>query len=262
MTVKDATAKGTTVKTRTAGKLRTASTGAKPSGSKRDGRGQGGARVYAALREDILSLTIAPGELLDEVQIGRRFRLSRSPVREALIRLASEGLVRTLPNKSTMVAPLNLEEFPAYIDALDLVQRATTRLAAQLRSAADLDRIKACQADFEAAVEARDALAMIEANRDFHLAISEAARNRYLKQFNVRLLDEGRRFLRLYFRALDDSLPPELRDEHAGLIEAIERQDADLAERRAHEHTQQVSKRFLDYLARRRTADIAAAVSA
>ena len=231
-------------------------------GGKPDGRGQGAVRVYEALREDILRLTIAPGELLDEVQIGRRFHLSRSPVREALIRLASEGLVKTLPNKSTMVAPLNLEEFPAYIDSLDLVQRATTRLAAQLRSAGDLAEIKARQRDFAAALKPRDVLAMIESNREFHLAISQAAQNRYLHQFHARLLDEGRRFLRLYFRSFDDSLPPEFRDEHAQLIEAIERQDADLAERRAHEHTLQVSNRFLDYLARRRTADIAVAVSA
>ena len=230
-------------------------------GGKPDGRGQGAVRVYEALREDILRLTIAPGELLDEVQIGRRFHLSRSPVREALIRLASEGLVRTLPNKSTMVAPLNLEEFPAYLDSLDLVQRATTRLAAQLRSAGELAEIKARQRDFEAALEARDVLAMIESNREFHLAISQAAQNRYLHQFHARLLDEGRRFLRLYFRSFDDSLPPEFRDEHMQMIEAIERQDADLAERLAHEHTQQVGNRFLDYLARRRTADIAVAVT-
>lgn len=230
--------------------------------AKPEGRGQGAVRVYKALREDILSLGIPPGELLDEVQIGRRFDLSRSPVREALIRLASEGLVKTLPNKSTMVSPLNLEEFPAYIDSLDLVQRVTTRLAAQLRSAGDLAEINARQAAFEAALEARDVLAMIESNREFHLAISEAAQNRYLKQFHARLLDEGRRFLRLYFRSFDDSLPPEFRDEHVQMIEAIERQDADLAERLAHEHTLQVSNRFFDYLAKRRTADIAVAISA
>jgi DNA-binding GntR family transcriptional regulator len=249
----------------TATKNRSTSPRDKPTTSPRDkpdGRGQGAVRVYEALREDILSLSIPPGELLDEVQIGRRFQLSRSPVREALIRLASEGLVKTLPNKSTMVAPLHLEEFPAYIDSLDLVQRATTRLAAQLRSASDLAEINACQAKFETALKERDALAMIESNRHFHIAISEAAQNRYLKQFHARLLDEGRRFLRLYFRSFDDSLPPEFCDEHVQIIEAIERQDADLAERLAHEHTQQVSNRFLSYLARRRTADIAVAVSA
>jgi DNA-binding GntR family transcriptional regulator len=239
-------------------------------GGKADGRGQGAVRVYEALREDILRLTIAPGELLDEVLdharpavvIDAAVVAERRDDRRVDSLETHLALSLTLPNKSTMVAPLNLEEFPAYIDSLDLVQRATTHLAAQLRSAGDLAEIKARQRDFEAALKARDVLAMIESNREFHLAISQAAQNRYLHQFHARLLDEGRRFLRLYFRSFDDSLPPEFRDEHAQLIEAIERQDADLAERRAHEHTLQVSNRFLDYLARRRTADIAVAVSA
>ena len=69
--------------------------GSSSAGAKAEGRGQGAVRVYEAPREDILRLNIPPGELLDEVQIGRRFNLSRSPVREALIRLASEGLVKT-----------------------------------------------------------------------------------------------------------------------------------------------------------------------
>ncbi len=221
-----------------------------------DGRGQGAVRVYQSLREDILRMNIAPGELLDEVTIGRQFNLSRSPVREALIRLASEGLVKTLPNKSTMVAPLNVEEFPAYIDALDLVQRVTARLAAELHSAAGLTAIKAAQESFERALASGDVLGMIETNRNFHLAISASAQNRYLHEFHGRLLDEGRRFLRLYFRSFDDMLPAEFNDEHYRIIEAIAQRDADLAERLAHEHTVQVGDRFLSILSRRRTADI------
>ena len=219
-------------------------------------RGKGALRVYETLREDILRLNIAPGAPLDEVTIGEQFGLSRSPVREALVRLASEGLIQTLPNKSTIVAPLRIEEFAHYVDALDLVQRITTRLAAELRSEGDLKAIKAAQRGFEAAIAAGDALAMIEANREFHVAISDASQNRYLSEFNARLLDEGRRFLRLYFRSFDDSLPPDLNDEHHRIIAAIEDQDADRAERLAHEHSEQVSDRFLRYLSQRRTADL------
>lgn len=220
------------------------------------GRGHGALKVYSALREAILRLEIAPGELLDEARLGQQFSLSRSPVREALIRLASEGLVTTLPNKSTMVTPLRIEEFPDYIDGLDLVQRVSTRLAAELRTAEQLEAIRGHQAAFEASVADGDVLAMIETNRNFHLSISDAAGNRYLKEFHARLLDEGRRFLRLYFRGLNDTLPPELNDEHHQIIDAIAAQDADRAERLAHLHTVQVSERFLSYLARRRTADI------
>ena len=125
-------------------------------------RGQIALKIYNSLRHDILTMLLPPGGLLDEVKIAKRFDVSRSPVREALIRLSSEGLVKTLPNKSTMVSPLNVEEFPKYLDALDLMQRVTTRLAATQHTADDLARIKAEQAVFERSLKQRDALAMIE----------------------------------------------------------------------------------------------------
>ena len=228
----------------------------KASAAKSNGRGQGALRVYRALREEILRLEIAPGEVLDEVRIGRQFNLSRSPVREALIRLSSEGLVTTLPNKSTMVTPLRVEEFPDYIDALDLLQRVTTRLAAEHRTEADLADIRAVQETFEDGAAKRDVLSMIESNRNFHVRIAQAAGNRYLTDQVARLMDEGRRFLRLYFRSFDDTIPPTLNQEHHRIIDAIAAQDADLAEKLAHEHANQVSARFLSYMSRRRTADI------
>lgn len=219
-------------------------------------RGQGATRVYKKVREDILRLELAPGELLDETRISKEFKLSRSPIREAMVRLSSEGLIKTLPNKSTIVAPLNIEEFSSYIDALDLVQRITTRLAARLRTDNQLAEIKRRQAAFSKAVTAHDPLAMIEHNREFHVAISDASQNRYLSEFNSRLLDEGRRYLRLYFRSFNDTLPPEFNDEHHRIIEAIEQRDEERAELLAHEHSMQVSERFLSYLSRRQTSNL------
>ena len=69
-------------------------------------------------------------------------------------------------------------------------------------------------------------------------------------------MDEGRRFLRLYFRSFDDTMPEKLNEEHYEIIDAIETQDADRAERIARQHVTQVSQRFLDYMARRRTSEI------
>jgi len=220
-------------------------------------RGKGAIRVYNRLREDILSLKLPPGELLDDVKIGKQFNLSRSPVREALIRLSAEGLVKTLPNKNSIVAPLNIIDFSQFIDSLDLMQRVTSRLAAKLRTDADVQIIKKQQARFEKAVEKCDVLAMIEANKDFHLAISAAGKNSYFTQFCERLLDEGRRMLRLYFQSLGDTLPPGLAADHLELIKAIEDKDEDKAEKLARQHTAQVSERFLASLAVRHTTDMA-----
>jgi len=220
-------------------------------------RGDGANRIFNILREEILSLHLSPGQAVDEVGLAERFGVSRSPVREALVRLASQGLVNTLPNKSTIIAPLNIEEFPQYIDALDLLQRATHRLAAKLRNEHDLEQIDLCQQQFSKAVNDGDVIAMIERNQAFHMAIATASKNNYLTKSYSSLLDEGRRILRLYFRSYNDSLPPELVVEHNHIIEAIRNQDSDLAEHLAHEHTIEVKTRFLAYLSTSHTANIA-----
>ena len=209
-------------------------------GGPRFSRGSGVQTVYEALKHDILEMTIPPGEPLDETRLSRRFSMSRTPVREALVRLAAEGLVTTLPNRNTIVAPIELSDVPVYFDALTLMYRVTARLAAMRRSEADLIEIQALQDAFARSVDAADALAMISVNRDFHLAIARAGRNRYYTDLFRRLLDEGRRLLRLYYQSYDDHLPRRYVDEHEAIIAAIVARDADLADRLGGEHAQQV----------------------
>ena len=214
--------------------------------------------IYAELRADILSLDLAPGEVIDEAGLADRFGVSRSPIREALIRLESDGLIRMTPNKGTVVTPLRLEEFPQFIDALDTVQRAVTHLAAIERTDDDLAHIVAVNERFKAAVTEQDAVQMIDLNHAFHLAIADAAHNRYFRRMYERLLDEGRRILRIYYRSYDDSPPPERVSAHDKIIAAIRDRDAKTAEQLAHEHAEQLSARFVDYLSTRRTAGVSA----
>ncbi len=218
-------------------------------------RGFGALGVFERLRNDILTLELKPGQLIDEASLAKRFDVSRSPIREALVRLATEQLVKTLPNKGTIVAPLNFEEFPEYVDALDLIQRVVTRLAAANRTEADLIKIKASQQTFRDCHGRNDALAMIQSNREFHAAIGDASGNRIFADTYRRILDEGRRMLQLCFRADDASLPPELGQVHEEIIAAIELQDADRAEQLAHDHANEVHRRFVDYVSRRSMVD-------
>jgi DNA-binding GntR family transcriptional regulator len=221
------------------------------------GRGYGAQAIHRALQAEILALDLAPGQLIDEASLAERFGVSRSPVREALVRLAGEGLVSTLPNKGTVVTPVALDAFPKWIDALDLVQRAVTRLAAILHGETDLARIEAADALFLDRVAAGDVMGMIEANKAFHMEIAAAARNRYLAEAYGRLLDEGRRSLRLYFRSYGDTLPPDLPGSHDRIVAAIRDRDADRAERMAGEHADEVHQRFVAYMTERRTRDMA-----
>jgi DNA-binding GntR family transcriptional regulator len=213
------------------------------------GRGFGVKTVYDALKHDILEMTLAPGDPLDETRLSHRFAMSRTPVREALVRLSAEGLVLSLPNRNTVVAPIDFSNVPVYFDALTLMYRVTTRLAATRRTAADLDRIRLLQAAFAKSVNDADALSMVAINRDFHVAIAEAGGNRYFTELSAKLLDEGRRLLRLYYSSYNDHLPQEFVDQHDAIIAAIVDQDADHADRLAGEHAGQVVRQVQNFLA-------------
>lgn len=196
--------------------------------------------VYDVLRDEILSLDLPPGGAIDEARLAERFGMSRTPIREALVRLAGEGLIETLPNRSTIVSPLDVLNMRPYFDALVLMYRVTTKLAAQRHRAEDLEAIRARQAEFAAAVRAQDAPAMIATNAAFHLAVAEAGRNPYFTGLFKRLLDEGRRILRLYYRSYDDRLPQRFVDEHEALIAAVAARDGDEADRLARAHGEQI----------------------
>jgi DNA-binding GntR family transcriptional regulator len=214
--------------------------------------------VYDALRTEILALTLPPGQLLDETSLAERFDLSRSPVREALIRLAAEELVVTLPNRSTIVAPIDLASFPKYVDALDIAQRVTTRLAAELRTDADLATMASRQRKFEAAVKSGDHLAMSETNKDFHMAIALAGRNPYFTSFYEKLLDQGRRMLHLHFEFLERTHEGYLlTDEHHELLAAIKAKDVERADKLAHDHTRQFRDNFIAFMKKNYATDMA-----
>lgn len=212
-------------------------------------KGSGVRLAYDTLRDEILSLALAPGEVLDETTLAERFGMSRSPIREALIRLAGDDLVVTLSNRSTVVAPIDIQSFPKYVEALDIAQRMNTRLAAELRTEDDLQVIAKRQVAFVAAVRTGNHLAMSEANKSFHMAIAHAGRNPYLANFYERLLNQGRRMLHLHFEFLErNETAVLLTDEHDEMLDAIHKKDVARADMLAHAHTRQFQDNFVDYL--------------
>lgn len=220
-------------------------------------RGSGVRFVYELLRDEILDLKLAPGSPIDEVHLAERFHMSRTPIREALVRLAGEGLVETLPNRSAMVSKIDVLNLHTFYDAITLMYRVTTRLAAQHHRPADLEVIRALQADYAAAVADQDALRMVAINRDLHAAIAEAGRNPYFTGLTLRLLDEGRRLLRLYYQSFDDRLPQEYVDEHEAIIAAIAARDVDLCDRLARSHADQIVRQIQKFFGRDQRQDIA-----
>ncbi|MBB4570807.1 GntR family transcriptional regulator [Rhizobium leucaenae] len=220
-------------------------------------RGTGWKSVYDTLRNEILALTLPPGQLLDEMSLAERFDMSRSPVREALIRLGAEELVVTLSNRSTIVAPIEVATFPKYVEALDIAQRMNTRLAAALRTDTDLKLIAKREKAFATAVKTGNHLAMSEANKEFHMAIAYAGKNQYLASFYDKLLSQGQRMLHLHFEYLERTHEGYLlTDEHSLMLEAIRDKNVDLADELAHAHTRQFQDNFINFMRENYTTDV------
>lgn len=219
-------------------------------------RGSGVKHVYDVLRDEIIDLALEPGSPIDEIQLAERFDMSRTPIREALVRLAGDGLVTTLPNRSTVVSNINFLTLHSFFDALTLMYRVTTRLAAEYHTADDLTVIRAYQADFARAAREKDALAMIATNRDFHAAIAVAGQNTYYEGLFIRLLDEGRRILRLYYQSYHDQLPAQYVAEHEDIIAAIAARDIARADSLALEHANQIVDQIQRLIARDRRQKI------
>lgn len=197
------------------------------------GRGFGAAYVYDSLREDILALQLQPGSLLDETELAARFGVSRSPVREALIRLAGEGLVQTLRNRSSIVAPFDVSTVQSHLNAVLLMYSVTARLAALHRTPAQLVELQAMLASHRDQMRDADMKTIVSNNRAFHVAIAAAGGNAFFTAWTAAVLDQGQRLMGLYVK---DTAPTrsgaELND-HVAIVDAIARQDADAAERAA-----------------------------
>jgi DNA-binding GntR family transcriptional regulator len=201
--------------------------------------------VRERLRSRIETQTLKPGSRIDELGLAREFGVSRTPLREALKVLQSEGLVTMVPHRGCFVAELSQRDLDDIYAAISVLEGCTARAAAQAVGADDLQRLRGLQARMEAAATAGDYEAYRPVNREVHELLQGIAANRWLTDIVVNL----RRVLMLH-RYVTIWLPERLQQsvaEHRELLAALESRDADAAERlmRAHVANQREALRRL-----------------
>jgi len=220
-------------------------------------RGTGATYVYESLKALILDLELKPGTLLDETLVSRQFSVSRSPVREALIRLSAEGLVQTLRNRTSIVAQFDVSALPAYFDAMQLLYRVSGRLAAVNATPAQIERLRQIVRQHEDALHRNDMRSMVRFNHDFHSAIAQMSDNPFITGWMHGLLDQGQRILRLYAHSLGDHVPDTVLKPHREMIRAIAAGDAEGAEEAGRADAQALIDAFKRNLSDRPTGAIA-----
>jgi DNA-binding GntR family transcriptional regulator len=144
------------------------------------------ARVYEALRNKAINYELRPGAHVNELALAAELNVSRTPVREALKRLESEGLVTVVPNKGFFRQPLDIELIRSLFEVRIAIEVSSVRLFCARASDEDLDRVRArWQAAKKSSVGAPPAI-IVDTDEAFHIAIARGSKNQEI----VRLLSD------------------------------------------------------------------------
>ena len=152
------------------------------------------ARVYEQMLLDIIVGALAPGARLDEQALSERYDAGLAGVREALGRLALEGLVVRRARAGTTVAPLDLLDVRQAVEARRLIEPHCAALAAVNATPEDIARLASAFDGAEAAVRAHDATALVGMDQRFHAAMARASRNITLARILIPLQHKAARF--------------------------------------------------------------------
>ena len=146
---------------------------------RRRGAASGGVRTYEKLKALIISGEFSPGSDLDDSELVQRFSVSRTPVREALIRLSMEGLVNMAPSRGAKVSNLNFSDITDHLEIMDILTPSICYLAAIRRTLADLEAIKT-HVDRLNATRRDELHERLDAILQLYTALGKASHNRSL----------------------------------------------------------------------------------
>lgn len=203
-----------------------------------------GERVYRALKRDIISGIFPPGAALSEKALAHRYKGSRTPVREAAVRLQQERLLRVVPNRGYFVSPITLRELNEVYEYRSAVECAAADLAA--RKGADpelLEQLTVLARTPYQGYDRKGCMAFIQADTAFHVGIARLSRNQMLE----RAVSEARcQMERIMYAAIDINYYGEfpLR-EHMQILDAIRNHDPQLARECMFQHIIQSKDKVL-----------------
>lgn len=176
--------------------------------------------AYHSLRRLILDNELAPGRRMFEQEVADFLHMSRTPVREALIRLAEEGLVDVRPRHGMTVLPISPADMHDIYDVLTSLEGgAAEQLAEAGMDGPDLSRLRACVDAMDSALAAADRRAWALADETFHRTLVDLTRNRRLVQLVEGMWDQTHRARLATLSARP--LPTTSNQDHRDLVDAI-----------------------------------------
>lgn len=195
--------------------------------------------LYDHIKMSVLTLALRPGSDLDEGSFLEKFGLSRTPLREVFRELAGDGYLDVRKNRGVRVSEMSHTSLREFFLAAPMIYGAILRLAATNASTDQIERLKAAQKSFTAALRTGGAADRTLANNRFHEITGEMAGNTYLLPSFSRLLIDHARIGMTFYQPQTNAMAEDLvtaSAQHDDIIAAIEARDPDEAARLAEEH--------------------------
>ena len=202
-------------------------------------------RVYATLREMILSMELPPGTRLKDVDLAKRLGVSNTPLREAMRLLAADSLVETIPRRGTVVKTLSADESGLLYEIREALEILATRLTAKRANDETLQRIMDAAESHTRAVESGNLHEYLVLDRQFHSLIAEGSNNPILVSMLNIIADRIHIVRRLTSNIEKDILTGK---EHHEIASALMRRDGNGATDLMQRHIRRHGERILRFL--------------
>lgn len=211
-------------------------------------------KAYDILHEKIIKMELKPGESIDEKETIESIGIGRTPLREALLRLASEDLIQFIPNKGFIVKPLTLQDVKAMFEACRVIELGAAEIAITKQNDDILPMMERYHHIVEEAIDKRDLLLLVKANHNFHIYFGRCTHNEYI----VRAINDVRnnlnRLAYLSYGGVVD-LSGDLQkhyesvcSEHALIIELLSQKKLKPLLKVIETHINSFQQRIIDYL--------------
>ncbi len=198
--------------------------------------------AYQELRRMIIAHELRPGTPIDERELINRLGTGRTPLREAMLRLAHERLIVRSPRRGAWVSHLSIQDIQQLNEVRVMIEPPLARRAAMMIEPIQAKRLHAILDHMKEPVEKRDFPTIAVADLDFHIQLGRITENEYLTNFSLEINTALLRYWRLSFQ-LDDS-GKVWHDSHLNLLRLIESGDPDGAEKEALHHIEVYRQRM------------------
>jgi DNA-binding GntR family transcriptional regulator len=175
--------------------------------------------AYRRLEEQIVTLQLAPGQVLSESMLVENLGIGRTPIREALQQLAREGLVVIMPRRGVVVSEVNIQQQLELLKVRRELERLIVKLAAKRQTDTERERFFEIAKGMRQAAKSKDDVAFMRLDREFNLLLSKTSRNEFAQGAMSLTHGLSRRFWYIHYKqVLDLPLCAKL---HAQLAEAV-----------------------------------------